>query len=162
MRRWLPFPLLTLALIVLWLLLQQSVTPGQILLGLAVALVASHAMAALRPEPIRFRWSRAIPRLAGVVLVDIFRSNLAVGRIILSRQMRARRSGFMTIPLDLTNPHGLAMLALIMTATPGTLWVQHDSARKVLLMHVLDLVDESDWVILIKGRYERLLMEIFP
>ena len=28
-------------------------------------------------------------------------------------------------------------------------------------MHVLDLVDEETWVRTIKGRYERLLMEIF-
>ena len=28
-------------------------------------------------------------------------------------------------------------------------------------MHVLDLVDETVWVRTIKGRYERLLMEIF-
>ena len=28
-------------------------------------------------------------------------------------------------------------------------------------VHVLDLVDESEWVERIKGRYERLLLEIF-
>ncbi|MGH2341661.1 Na+/H+ antiporter subunit E [Segnochrobactraceae bacterium EtOH-i3] len=161
MRRWFRYPVLTAALVAMWLLLQQSMAPGQWVIGILVALVACRAMAALQPQEVRFRWSLAIPKLFGVVLTDIFRSNVAVGRIILSRKMRPRRSGFMMIPLDMTNPHGLAMLALIMTATPGTLWVQHDAARGVLIMHVLDLIDESDWVTLIKGRYERLLMEIF-
>jgi len=30
-----------------------------------------------------------------------------------------------------------------------------------LTIHVLDLVDETEWVRTIKGRYERLLLEIF-
>jgi multicomponent K+:H+ antiporter subunit E len=30
-----------------------------------------------------------------------------------------------------------------------------------LLLHILDLVDRTTWIPLIKGRYERLLMEIF-
>jgi multicomponent K+:H+ antiporter subunit E len=29
------------------------------------------------------------------------------------------------------------------------------------MIHVLDLIDEGEWVQTIKGRYERLLLEIF-
>jgi multicomponent K+:H+ antiporter subunit E len=29
------------------------------------------------------------------------------------------------------------------------------------MIHVLDLIDESEWIRAIKGRYERLLREIF-
>lgn len=39
--------------------------------------------------------------------------------------------------------------------------VQHDARRHVILIHVLDLIDEQEWIRLIKDRYERLLMEIF-
>src|SRR3546814_1767457 len=52
-------------------------------------------------------------------------------------------SGFILLPLDLRNRYGLAVLGIIITATPGTLWMQYDSARSVLLVHVLDLVDEA-------------------
>lgn len=161
MTRWLPYPLLTLCLVVMWLLLNQSVSAGQILLGVGVALLAASAMAALRPEKARIRWTMAIPRLAGIVLADIVRSNIAVGRIVLFRKQRERVSGFIHLPLDMRDRYGLAVLALIITATPGTLWMQHDAARNILLVHVLDLVDEEAWIRLIKARYERLLMEIF-
>ncbi|MGW8175761.1 MAG: Na+/H+ antiporter subunit E [Stenotrophomonas sp.] len=57
--------------------------------------------------------------------------------------------------------YGLAVLAIIITSTPGTLWVEYESATGRLLLHVLDLVDEETWVRLIKDRYERRLMEIF-
>ena len=53
------------------------------------------------------------------------------------------------------------VLAIILTATPGTAWLDYNSARGTLLLHVLDLVDESAWLTLIKTRYEHLLLEIF-
>jgi multicomponent K+:H+ antiporter subunit E len=55
----------------------------------------------------------------------------------------------------------LAALACIITATPGTLWVEYDSADNTMLLHVLDLIDDEEWVRIIKGRYEKRLMEIF-
>ncbi|MFV0623199.1 Na+/H+ antiporter subunit E [Sphingomonas sp. ac-8] len=160
MSRLLPHPVLTLALLAMWLLLQQSLSLGQILLGSLVAVIAARGFAALRPTPGRIRFGRAMLRLIGIVLIDIVRSNLAVGRIVLLRPAN-RKAGFLRIPLDLTNRHGLATLAIITTATPGTLWVQHDAARNLLLLHILDLTDEDYWIRLIKGRYERLLMEVF-
>jgi multicomponent K+:H+ antiporter subunit E len=160
MTRWLPYPLLTLALFAMWLLLTQSFSPGQALLGAVVTLLAVRGIAALRPEPTRVRSGRAVLRLAGIVVADIVRSNFAVARIVLSPR-RQRTSDFARVPLDLTDRHGLTLLALIITATPGTCWVQFDRSNGILLMHMLDLVDEKAWVSLIKDRYETLLMEIF-
>jgi len=162
MNRWFAFPILTVCLALMWLLLAGSLAPGSILMAVAMALVATRLFTVLRPEPPRFRLTGAIPRLAGIVLHDIIRSNIAVARIIISGRTDRGMSGFLRIPIDMRNRHGLALLAVIVTATPGTLWVQFDSARGSLLLHVLDLVDEEQWIRLIKDRYERLLMEIFP
>jgi multicomponent K+:H+ antiporter subunit E len=144
----------------MWLLLTQSFSPGQILLGGAAAVAGTHAMAALRSERVRVASARPALKLAALVAGDIVRSNFAVAAIVLFRR-RERVSGFVHLPLDLSNRHGLAVLALIITATPGTMWVEFDRRRSVLLVHVLDLVDESEWIRLIKGRYEELLLEIF-
>ena len=157
----LPYPLLSLALLVLWLLLNQSVSAGHLVLGSVLAVLTSWAMAALRPEKARIRRPGAALRLAGMVLVDILRSNVAVGRIIVRSREPGVNAGFMTIPLDLRSQQGLAVLSIIITSTPGTIWVNYDAAKGTLLLHVLDLVDETVWVRTIKGRYERLLMEIF-
>jgi multicomponent K+:H+ antiporter subunit E len=161
MRRWLPFPLLTAALLALWLLLTGSVAPGAIVLGGVLAFGAGRALTALDPPKSKFRRPRAALRLALVVLAEIVRSNNAVARIILRPVARHRRSGFVRIPLDMRAPYGLAALACIITATPGTLWVEYDSADNTMLLHVLDLIDEEEWVRIIKDRYETRLMEIF-
>ena len=120
MRRWLPFPLLTAALLALWLLLTGSMAPGTVILGGVLALGAGKALTALDPPKSRFRRPRAALRLALVVLAEIVRSNWAVARIILLPGRRQRRSGFVRIPLDMRAPYGLAALACIITATPGT------------------------------------------
>lgn len=160
MSRVLPYPLLTAALLIIWLLL-TSFSVGQVLLGGLVALTASRAMTALQPSKPRIRRWRVIPKLAGIVALDILRSNAAVFSIIAQGRRRERVSGFVAIPLDLRDRTGLAVLSCIVTSTPGTAWVEYDPASGILLIHVLDLVDKDEWVTLIKNRYEALLMEIF-
>lgn len=162
LARLVPFPILSLGLLALWLLLNQSVNTGHILLGSIVAIGGGLAFAALHPPKARIRRLRPAVRLTGLVLVDIIRSNVAVTKIILQRGVgRRRTSGFLSIPLDLQDRYGLAILAAIITSTPGTLWVDFNSAKSILTLHVLDLIDEEIWVDTIKRRYERLLMEIF-
>ena len=85
-----------------------------------------------------------------------------MARIILQpRAPGARRSGFVAVPLAMRDPRGLSALACILTATPGTVWVDYDARSGIMLMHVLDLVDEETWVRTIKEKWERPLMEIF-
>lgn len=160
MTRLMPYPILSGALLGMWLLLNQSLSPGHILLGCIVGAVGGLAISSLQIPTGRVHRPGSMIRLAFTVLVDIIRSNIAVTRIILTPG-RSAQSGFLTIPLDLSNHYGLAILACIITSTPGTVWVNYDSAKGELLIHVLDLIDEAQWTDLIKNRYERLLREIF-
>lgn len=160
MRRILPFPIVSASLLVLWLLLNQSLSPGHILLGGAVALVGGWVLARLAPPKARLRRPGVIVRLAASVLIDIAYSNIAVARIVVGLNQRWT-SGFVEIPLELRDPYGLGVLACIITSTPGTLWVDFDAASGILTIHVLDLVDKAEWVHTIKDRYEHPLLEIF-
>lgn len=160
MTRLIPYPLLAAALLLMWLLLTQSFSPGQVILGGIVAVAATHATAAIRPRRARVRSISAVAKLLGLVLMDIARSNFAVAAIVLGRRSD-RVSGFVRFPLELRDHFGLTTLALIITATPGTMWVEYNGERGELLVHVLDLIDEEEWISLIKRRYETLLLEIF-
>jgi multicomponent K+:H+ antiporter subunit E len=160
MSRLVPFPMVSAGLLVLWLLL-NSLSVGHILLGGAVALIGGWGLAALAPPKARARRPVAVLRLAAFVFADVVRSNVAVARIILGLEPRRWTSGFVEVPLELRHPYGLATLACIITSTPGTLWVDFNEASGTLTIHVLDLVDETEWVRTIKGRYERPLLEIF-
>ena len=160
MRMLLPHPLVSLSLFVLWLLLNQTVAPGPALLGLAVALVGGWMLKRIRSAHLQVGRPLAALRLAGVVAVDILRSNIGVAQVIMGRR-KERHSGFIHIPLSLRDPRALAALAVILTATPGTAWVEYDPEEGWLLLHILDLIDEEEWVRTVKDRYEQPLMEIF-
>lgn len=155
-------PLLPVFLVLAWLLLNNSVGLGQLLLGVLFAMLIGWAVARLRPLP---AWPRRLQVAIGLLVrvsVDIVRSNVAVSSLILCRPFNLQpSSGFIHIPLQLRDPHGLAMLSIIVTATPGTVWSGHDLDSNVLTLHVLDLQDEVAWVRTIKQRYEYSLMEIF-
>ncbi|THD08155.1 Na+/H+ antiporter subunit E [Rhodanobacter lindaniclasticus] len=160
-RRWLPHPLLSALLALIWLVLNQSVSPGTVLLGVVFGVVLGRMLDLLDPPKARLRHYPLLLRLFVRVVLDIVRSNLAVARIVLFGK-RPMHSGFVAIPLQLTDRYGLAVLSCIITSTPGTIWVSYDSSANILLIHVLDLVDEADWIDSIKQRYERPLLEIFP
>jgi multicomponent K+:H+ antiporter subunit E len=161
MTRLLPFPIASTSLLIFWLLLNQTLSLGHVLLGGTLALVGGWVLSALEPPKARPRRLGAILNLVALVLVDVVRSNVAVARIILGLERRPRTAGFVEIPLELRDPYGLATLACIITSTPGTLWVDFNEMSGTLTIHVLDLVDKTEWVRTIKGRYERLLLEIF-
>lgn len=161
MRRFLPYPLLTVGLALTWLLLNAPVTPGSAALALLVGLSVPAVMRALQPQAVPLRAPGTLARLAVVVLYDMVRSNIDVARIILGLRRGERRTGFVTIPLDLREPFGITVLSIILTGTPGTLWVQYDSQTGCLLLHVLDYTGGDEWVRRVKDRYERPLMEVF-
>jgi multicomponent K+:H+ antiporter subunit E len=160
MMRWLPHPWFALWLLVAWLLLQQSLAAPTIVLGIVLALVVSWALGKLDLPRVRVRSLGTLLVLLVRVFGDIVRSNIAVARIIVSPKPRFT-SGFVTIPLEITSPYALALLACIITATPGTIWVSHDSQHRKLVIHVLDIVDEAAWIAHIKRRYEQPLLRIF-
>lgn len=159
MSRLLPYPRLGIALFAMWVLL-TGFSPGHIVAAIAVAIFGQHALLRLAPEPPRVRFGRALVKLAGVLLIDIVRSNIAVGRAILFPSGE-RRSGFVQMPIELRSPYALATLAIILTATPGTLWLRHDARSHHILIHVFDLNNEAAAIAFIKAHYEKLLMEIF-
>lgn len=160
MTRLIPAPLMSASLLALWLVLNQSISLGHILLGGGIALVGGWAFVQLDPPKSRLRRLGAACRLAASVAADIVRSNVAVAQIVLGLRRGELVSGFVDIPLDLRDPYGLATLACIITSTPGTVWVDFDPASGILTIHVLDLVSESQWIRTIKGRYEQPLLEI--
>lgn len=159
--RLIPHPLMSAALVLMWLLLTQF-SLGNLVLGTAIALVAGWSVQHLHPAKPRIRRWRAIPQLMAIVVWDILKSNISVARVLLlGPNHSGYHSGFVEVELQLRDQNALALLAIILTATPGTAWLEYEAEDGHLLLHVLDLRSEQDWQRLIRDRYEVLLMEIF-
>ena len=158
--RLLPAPGLSVVLWVSWLMLNESVSAGHLLLGAALALVVPWFTERYRPDKPALRGALTACRLALVVLADIVKSNLIVARQVLGPESRVRPA-FVWVPLDIRDPHGIVALAAIITLTPGTLSSDLSEDRRHLLVHALHVDDAEMLVADIKQRYESPLREIF-
>lgn len=155
-------PVLVLVLVAFWLLLNQTLAPAQVVLGAVLATLLAWSASVLRPLQAHVKRMDVAALLLLTVTADIVRSNFNVARIVLGMVGRREiRSGFVDIPLDIRDPHGLAALAMIVTSTPGTVWAGLSPSGDTLTLHVLDLRDKGEWIHVIKHRYERPLMRIF-
>ena len=161
MSRLLPSPPLSVAVFVLWLLLVGDFSLGQLALAALMALLLPLLAGLLQPERARFGRTRTIHVLSRRVLWDMLLSNIEVARRILGPE-RALTPGFIWVPLDLQNIHGITALASIITLTPGTLSAELTEDRRHLLVHAFNLKDADATVAEIKARYEAPLKEIFP
>ncbi len=161
MKKILPAPLISLGLFLVWLLLNQSLSRGHLVLALLLALGLPIMFKELRPQKVRVRHLGTILRLCFTVMWDTTLSNIAVLRLLLRPGTRRHAADFVKIPLQLRDPNGLAVLAMIVCITPGTAWAELARDRSMLMLHVLEVDDAEAIVQHIQTRYERPLMEIF-
>ena len=162
-RRFLPHPRLSLFVTLIWLALANEISAG----------CRRHGGGAGRPDadrsparsgPIRPGSRRPLKVLeyCGVVAWDIVLANLQVARLILRVPNDQLRSRYVTVPLALTSPEAITVLAGTITMTPGTVSAELSADGRALLVHGLDVPDPDALVADIKSRYEARLLEIFP
>lgn len=158
--RWLPHPLLSVFLLLLWLLLVNDVSVGHVLLGtlLGWGIPLLSQLFWINPPHIAKPWQ--LCRFLGRVLFDILVANLQVARLVLNPLARPRPA-FVEVPLELQDELALTMLASVICLTPGTVSADLSPDRRTLLLHCLDIDDEAELVAQIKQRYERPLLEVF-
>lgn len=159
--RWLPMPIHSIMLLVVWLMLNGSLSLGHIILGSILAICIPLICAPLQvPQPKIARPYRAI-RYMLMVLGDIVVANIQVALLVVG-PMRRINPGFVAVPLDLQDTLPITVLASTVTMTPGTVSCEVTEDKKWLYVHVLDMPkDEQEVIEHIKQRYEAAIKEIF-
>ncbi len=161
LKRLFPHPWLSIVLLVCWVLLMNDVSPGNLLLGAVLGIVIAFCIGeGLWLQPVRFGRPWLLLRLFGHVLIDIVVANVEVALLVLGPTKRLRPA-FIEVPLDSTHEIALTALISIVSLSPGTLCAELSDDRTRLIVHVLDLDDETALVASIKSRYETPLLEIF-
>ena len=85
MKRYLPHPLLSLALLVVWVLLANEVSAGAVVFGAILAVIIPLITASFWPARPKIRNAYAICEYGLVVLWDILVANVVVAGLILFR-----------------------------------------------------------------------------
>jgi len=161
-RRLIPHPFLSLALVLIWIGLVNTFTLGNLILGTVFGLVIPLLTAAYWPDRPEIARPLKIVEYVLVVLWDIVVANVVVAKIILFRRERNIRSHWIPVPLDLTSAEAITVLAGTITMTPGTVSAMLSADGTAILVHCLHTDDPDAVRDGIKSRYERRLKEIFP
>jgi len=157
---WLPRPVLSLFLLVVWLLLNNTTAPGHILLGGIIALIIPLLTQPLSTSRPRMKQPLLLLKYLLVMLYDIIICNVEVA-ILICGSMNKLTPGIIAVPLDLTDELPITLLANTISLTPGTVSAELSSDHKWLYVHALHLQDEQAAIEQIKTRYEQPLGEIF-
>jgi len=155
-----PHPILTFVLWGVWLLLNNTVGAGHIVLGLILAIFIPWLTSGFWPEKVRIQSPLTLLKFLGVVLWDILVANMAVAKLILGRN-KDLNPGFFYIDLDIETPLGISLLANTISLTPGTVSCDLTQDRKRLLVHALHIEDIPSTIKEIKERYEAPLKKVF-
>lgn len=158
--RLLPNPALTFFLAALWLLLNNTLGVGHILLGLflgwAIPLLVSGFL--IKVPPVRKPLRLCLFMLK--VFYDIIIANLHVAKLVLGPKENLRPA-FIEVPMVIEDEFVLAMLTSIISLTPGTVSAGLSEDHKMLILHALDAPDIEALVAEVKSSYEAPLLEIF-
>ncbi len=156
---WFGSPVMSVVIFATWLLANDSVDPGHILLALLFGLTLPRLTSEFWPDaPSLVRPGLAF-KLFLVFAYDIVVANFRVAVLVLGSNDRLRPA-FLEIPLDLEDPFGIAILASMITLTPGTLSAHVREGERILVVHAIDAEDEAAAIAEIKQRYEAPLREV--
>lgn len=155
-----PHPALSIAIFILWMALNNASSLAQAVMGAILATGLPILTIRFWPEPPAHAKISVAGRLFFVLLWDILVASLEVAKLVLGPIKRIKPA-FVEIPLDIQDPFVGTLLASIVSLTPGTVSIDIDQSRRILLLHVLDVDDQEALIQLIKTRYEKPLKEIF-
>ncbi len=161
LKRLIPHPLLSLALVLVWLGLVNALTLGNLILGVAFGLAIPMLTGAYWPNRPAISRPLKVAEYILVVLWDIIVANVQVAMIILFKRGPTIRSHWIPIPLELKSAEAITVLAGTITMTPGTVSATLAADGSAILVHCLHTDDPAAVRDEIKTRYERRLLEIF-
>ena len=123
LHRVFPHPQLTAFLLLIWLLLVNDLTVGNVVLGLILGVLIPGITQPFWPnQPRVIRPIKAVKYIF-LVLYDICVANVNVARIILFKTNAQTHSHWIVVPLELRTPEAITILAGTITMTPGTVTV---------------------------------------
>ncbi|MAF15043.1 MAG: Na+/H+ antiporter subunit E [Marinomonas sp.] len=154
-----PMPFHSLLLFSVWLLMNNSISPGHIVLAAFFAISIPLLVNSMRDEQPKILKPWLALRYFFMVLKDILVANMQVAVLVLG-PIRKLQPGFVAIPLDLTSDVGITVLASTVSLTPGTVSVEVSEDKCWLYVHALHLDNEQDLIDEVKQRYEQPIKEI--
>lgn len=149
--------LINILLAILWHLLLPVWGAADYLIGFGVGAIA---LTIHKQTYGRRLW--ALITFAVFIVWEIIISNVKLAQIILQRQPKLAPA-IVAVPLAVTSPLEITILASVITLTPGTLSIdlgKNESGERVLYVHSMAIEDIDEFRHSLKETFERKLLAI--
>lgn len=156
------FAFLVVVLSLIWAAVTGSFTLMNLLLGLAVGIIAAVFIRDRigRPHLLLRLW-----RIVGLIALFVYELILSAWRVavlVASPNMKKRiRPAIIAYPLTVKTDGQITLLANLITLTPGTLSVDVSDDKSVLYIHALEMFDKDETIQSIKQGFEARIIEVF-
>ncbi len=160
MKSIIPHPILSVTLLISWLLLNNTVAAGHIVLGAILSIFIPWFTSSFWQERVCAKNPAAFFKFVLIVLFDIVIANITVAKQVLSPNNNLKPT-FFKLPIKLEHPLGISVLASTISLTPGTVSCDLSEDRSYLLIHGLSVEDVDEEIQTILNRYEKPLLEVF-
>lgn len=160
LRKLLPNPFLTLVLLVGWLILNNTISAGHILLGLILGWIIPWFTSRFWPHKNCVKQPLTLAKFLLMVFWDVVVANIQVAMLILGNQKKLT-PGFIEFDLEINHPLGISLLANTISLAPGTVSCKLIKDETAILVHVLHMEDADAIIQDIRNRYEKSLAEVF-
>ncbi len=135
---------MNILLMALWVASTGDFGYGNILIGFALGYLVLWWMSPLLGRTSYFRKLPLTIGFAFVLAWEIFKANLRVAWDVVT-PTRYRRPGIVAVPLDAETDLEIAVLANLITLTPGSLCIDLGEDRRVMYVHAM-FVDDPEQV----------------
>ncbi len=143
-----------------WILLTGHLTFVNILSGF---MVGHGLLWLLRPVFTSSGYFIKVNRAVGFIFYffwELFKSNMHVVRLVLFKANKEITPAIIAIPLTAETDAEIALLANLISLTPGTLSLDVSSDRRVLYIHAIDVKDVEKVRLDLKNGLEARLLEV--
>lgn len=154
------FYALALPMAVVWLAITGSASLHNLFLGLVVSVLSLRLIreqTVTKGYPVR---PLRVALLVGLFFVELAKSAFKVAVLVVKPKMEIK-PGIFAYPLTVKGDFEIALLANLITLTPGTLSVDVSEDRKTLYVHALDCSDVDGARRDIAEGFERRIREAF-
>lgn len=152
--------LLNVLLAIAWSALTGNFEPASLLFGFVLGYGVLWLANRFGKPPVYFRRLPQIVEFALFFIGELVIANVRMAITVLSPRMPLRPA-VIAVPLEVEDEAAIALLANLITLTPGTLSLDVTTNGKILFVHAVFLEDPERFIATIKSGYEKRVKEIF-
>lgn len=153
--------LYTILLALIWTAITGSFTLANLFFGLILGVLALYLFRSRIGGPIVFHRARRIISLIILFFKELVMSAIRVAILVCRPNLDAHlKPGIIAFPLKVKSDSEIAVLANMITLTPGTLSVDVSEDRKFLYVHAIAVENKDDLIKDIAEGFEAKILEV--